>query len=351
MSKEEATKFLKIKTFVLKVHIHCDGCKKKVKKLLHKIDGVYTTNIDAEQGKVTVSGNVDLSTIIKKLSKAGKHAEIWASKGGEINFNLNNQLQNYKLGNVEEQQNEKGEPQKGGDKKGLMQLQQQVKEFKDVKFSSQKDQKSVKPNLPPEDGGDYDDEFDDFDEDDEDGDLDDVDGLDDDLNNDPKKMKPMSVLQPNVNGGSKIGGGGNGTISDNPPNGEKKGGGGKIEALGKSTLMDHASSGMGQMGNMHVPIGQMGNFPAAATAQSMVPRYYQGGMVAAPEMVAATNPYQQQQYLAAMIQRQRMMMNSGHGGPAFHPMAYGYGQPPHYENREPYTNMFCDENPNSCSIM
>ncbi|KAI9090333.1 hypothetical protein K1719_028668 [Acacia pycnantha] len=43
---------------VLKVNIHCDGCKHKVKKILQKIDGVFTTEIDAEQGKVTVSRNV-----------------------------------------------------------------------------------------------------------------------------------------------------------------------------------------------------------------------------------------------------------------------------------------------------
>ncbi|KAI8003974.1 Heavy metal-associated isoprenylated plant protein 32 [Camellia lanceoleosa] len=38
MSKEE---FLKIQTCVLKVNIHCDGCKRKVKKILHKIDGIF----------------------------------------------------------------------------------------------------------------------------------------------------------------------------------------------------------------------------------------------------------------------------------------------------------------------
>ncbi|KAE9602122.1 putative heavy metal-associated domain, HMA [Lupinus albus] len=64
MSKEE---FLKIQKCVLKVNIHCDGCKQKVKKILHKIDGVFTTEIDAEQGKVTVSGNVDPNVLIRKL--------------------------------------------------------------------------------------------------------------------------------------------------------------------------------------------------------------------------------------------------------------------------------------------
>ncbi|EPS65607.1 hypothetical protein M569_09169, partial [Genlisea aurea] len=85
MSKEE---FLKIQTCVLKVNIHCDGCKQKVKKILHKIDGVYTTAIDSEAGKVTVSGNVEPAALIKKLNKNGKFAEIWgASKPNNNNNN------------------------------------------------------------------------------------------------------------------------------------------------------------------------------------------------------------------------------------------------------------------------
>ena len=33
---------LQLQTCILRVNIHCDGCKKKVKKLLHKIDGTFT---------------------------------------------------------------------------------------------------------------------------------------------------------------------------------------------------------------------------------------------------------------------------------------------------------------------
>jgi hypothetical protein len=41
---------------------------------------VYQSNIDAEQGKVTVSGLVDLEIIVKKLNKAGKPAALWGGK-------------------------------------------------------------------------------------------------------------------------------------------------------------------------------------------------------------------------------------------------------------------------------
>lgn len=41
--------------------------------------GVYKVDIDAEQQKVTVTGSVDSSILIKKLGKLGKHAEVWPS--------------------------------------------------------------------------------------------------------------------------------------------------------------------------------------------------------------------------------------------------------------------------------
>ncbi|KAK3136108.1 hypothetical protein QOZ80_5BG0428210 [Eleusine coracana subsp. coracana] len=81
MSKED---ILKVQTSVLKVNIHCDGCEKKVKRILRKIEGVYQSSIDAKEGKVTVSGLVDAETIVKKLNKAGKPAAIWGAKPGVV---------------------------------------------------------------------------------------------------------------------------------------------------------------------------------------------------------------------------------------------------------------------------
>ncbi|KAE8657669.1 Detected protein of unknown function [Hibiscus syriacus] len=68
---------LKYETWVLKVLIHCEGCKKKVKKVLQAIDGVYETKIDSQQHKVTVISSVDAETLIKKLTKSGKHVQLW----------------------------------------------------------------------------------------------------------------------------------------------------------------------------------------------------------------------------------------------------------------------------------
>ncbi|KAL6566350.1 hypothetical protein OROGR_001965 [Orobanche gracilis] len=108
MTKDEDFKLLKIQTCILRVNIHCDGCKKKVKKILQRIEGVYKVNIDVEQQKVSISGSVDSETLIKKLTRAGKHAELCSNnptqsnqkqkptciKDGDININNNNNKKN-----------------------------------------------------------------------------------------------------------------------------------------------------------------------------------------------------------------------------------------------------------------
>ncbi|RLM58279.1 neurogenic protein mastermind-like [Panicum miliaceum] len=70
---------IRVKTCVLKVGIHCDGCQKKVRKVLHKIEGVYQISIDKLEGKVTVTGQMDLDTVFEKLRKAGKPALLWGA--------------------------------------------------------------------------------------------------------------------------------------------------------------------------------------------------------------------------------------------------------------------------------
>ncbi|KAL8549597.1 hypothetical protein ACS0TY_008442 [Phlomoides rotata] len=80
MTKDGDFKLLKIQTCVLRVNIHCDGCKQKVKKILQRIEGVYQVIIDGEQQKVSVSGSVDSATLVKKLLRCGKHAELWSQK-------------------------------------------------------------------------------------------------------------------------------------------------------------------------------------------------------------------------------------------------------------------------------
>ncbi|GMH15181.1 hypothetical protein Nepgr_017022 [Nepenthes gracilis] len=127
MTKDEDYKLLKIQVCALRVNIHCDGCKQKVKKLLQRIEGVYSVNIDAEQQKVTVSGSVDSATLIKKLVGSGKHAELWSEKS-----NQNQKQKNHS--SIKDDKNNKG--QKQGLIKGLEAFKNQ---HKFPAFSSEED--------------------------------------------------------------------------------------------------------------------------------------------------------------------------------------------------------------------
>ncbi|KAF1894269.1 hypothetical protein Lal_00004193 [Lupinus albus] len=77
--------------YILKVNIHCGDCEKKVKKLMHKIDGVYSVSIDKEQGKVIVAVDVDMDPerLIKTLKRSGKNAEMWNGDKGIMGYNQN----------------------------------------------------------------------------------------------------------------------------------------------------------------------------------------------------------------------------------------------------------------------
>lgn len=74
-----------LKKTELKVSVHCcDGCKKKVRKALRSMEGVFKTEIDPLEPKVTILGNLDPQTLIKKLLKAGKQAEIWSNENQTV---------------------------------------------------------------------------------------------------------------------------------------------------------------------------------------------------------------------------------------------------------------------------
>ncbi|KAM2049764.1 hypothetical protein EV2_008450 [Malus domestica] len=115
---EEAPGTLKYQTWVLKVSIHCEGCKRKVKKVLQNIDGVYTTDIDSQQHKVTVTGNVEAETLLKKLQKSGKHAELWPEvKKSKKSGKSKNSSKNSEKQPADHNHEQDGEPDKtnGGD--------------------------------------------------------------------------------------------------------------------------------------------------------------------------------------------------------------------------------------------
>ncbi|KAL0543761.1 hypothetical protein IC582_018865 [Cucumis melo] len=64
-------------TAVFKIDMHCDGCAKKVKRVVKHLDGVSDVKADPSSNKLTVTGKVDPAVIKTKLEqKTKKKIEI-----------------------------------------------------------------------------------------------------------------------------------------------------------------------------------------------------------------------------------------------------------------------------------
>ncbi|MCD7447228.1 Cytosolic copper metallochaperone [Datura stramonium] len=64
-------------TVVLKVGMSCEGCVGAVKRVLGKMEGVETFDIDLKEQKVTVKGNVQPDAVLRTVSKTGKPTSFW----------------------------------------------------------------------------------------------------------------------------------------------------------------------------------------------------------------------------------------------------------------------------------
>ncbi|MCL7034266.1 hypothetical protein MKW94_020353 [Papaver nudicaule] len=121
------------KTCVLRVSIHCEGCKKKVKKILKKIHGVEDIIIDSKIHKVTVIGNVNGEALVRKLLTKGKHAELWPApptqkKVIEIKEVKQETLKNDEIKKDPQPQNSKdGEPKQQNQSKPEEKIQAKLK--------------------------------------------------------------------------------------------------------------------------------------------------------------------------------------------------------------------------------
>ncbi|XP_023511980.1 heavy metal-associated isoprenylated plant protein 23-like [Cucurbita pepo subsp. pepo] len=77
ISHKRYNKHHQLQTVELKVAMDCDGCELKVKKALSSLRGVKSVKINRKQLKVTVTGYVEASKVLKKAKSTGKKAEIW----------------------------------------------------------------------------------------------------------------------------------------------------------------------------------------------------------------------------------------------------------------------------------
>ncbi|XP_048321824.1 heavy metal-associated isoprenylated plant protein 45 isoform X1 [Ziziphus jujuba] len=61
----------------LAVHMDCEGCEKRIRRAVSKIDGVDSLEIDMDKQKVTVTGYVDQRKVLKVVRRTGRKAEFW----------------------------------------------------------------------------------------------------------------------------------------------------------------------------------------------------------------------------------------------------------------------------------
>ncbi|KAF5745668.1 Heavy metal transport/detoxification superfamily protein isoform 1 [Tripterygium wilfordii] len=61
----------------LLVHMDCQGCEKRIRKAISKIEGVDSLEIDMDTQKVTVTGYVDQRKVLKMVRRTGRKAEFW----------------------------------------------------------------------------------------------------------------------------------------------------------------------------------------------------------------------------------------------------------------------------------
>lgn len=69
---------LKPKTVVLKVSMHCNGCARRVKKHVSKIEGVTSYKVDLETKMVVVIGDILPFEVLQSISKV-KNAQLWTA--------------------------------------------------------------------------------------------------------------------------------------------------------------------------------------------------------------------------------------------------------------------------------
>ncbi|XP_027069174.1 uncharacterized protein [Coffea arabica] len=67
-----------IQTVVLKVSMHCNGCARKVKKHISKMEGVTSYEVDLESKMVVVIGDIAPFEVLESVSKV-KTAELWTA--------------------------------------------------------------------------------------------------------------------------------------------------------------------------------------------------------------------------------------------------------------------------------
>ncbi|KAA8516571.1 hypothetical protein F0562_016923 [Nyssa sinensis] len=76
-AEDKKPKEPQVSTVVLKIQLHCDGCAKKIKRIIIKIDGVESVTVDEKKDLVTVKGTMDAKVLAPFLKeKLRRNVEV-----------------------------------------------------------------------------------------------------------------------------------------------------------------------------------------------------------------------------------------------------------------------------------
>ncbi|KAG6522272.1 copper transport protein ATX1-like [Zingiber officinale] len=70
-------------TVVLRVAMSCQGCAGAVKRVLTNMEGVESFEVDLQEQKVTVKGDVTPEAVFQTVSKSGKKTSFWEGEAKE----------------------------------------------------------------------------------------------------------------------------------------------------------------------------------------------------------------------------------------------------------------------------
>ncbi|RWW60493.1 hypothetical protein BHE74_00032506, partial [Ensete ventricosum] len=289
--------------------------------------GVFSVSIDVEQQKVTVSGNVDSETLIRKLIKAGKHAELWIQK-----INQTRQLYQQK-----QQQKQVANPMKGANKNNKeLDKQGLIRGLKAFKNQHNK----LSPSSSDEE------DFDDDDDEEE----------DDDMQNLDSKMKQTNFMRQanNSTTNAKQNGNGNGKAGADAKIGCNRNGGENANQNHIKSPNESQQKGTNAAANNRVVSG---NPKAQGNNRSPVTVNMQGyqtqpsssmvNNLRGHNMVVHESRYMQPQMMQHLRTPQISSPYAGY---------YNCYPSPYYLNNQVDngyygTHLFSDENTNACIIM
>ncbi|KAK8552232.1 hypothetical protein V6N13_120644 [Hibiscus sabdariffa] len=64
-------------TVALKIRMDCEGCARKVKKVLSGVKGAKSVDVDLKQQKATVTGYVEPKKVLEAAKTTKKKVELW----------------------------------------------------------------------------------------------------------------------------------------------------------------------------------------------------------------------------------------------------------------------------------